>query len=139
MPPLVPDRSCGECTVCCEALIIDAPQLKKLPGVLCPHCVREQGCAIYEQRPPGCRDWHCLWRQAATLDESWRPDKSGILVMENLDGIPIGYGQRGMVFELLDGDAARAAWPPLIDEVIRFIGARVPIYLSLPGPPGHLA
>jgi len=36
--PLVPGCECGERTVYCRELNIDAPELKKLAGTLCSRC-----------------------------------------------------------------------------------------------------
>src|SRR5688572_21923922 len=72
-------RQCGACTACCHVLEIDDPQLKKAAGTLCSHC--SGGCSIYAQRPKVCRDWLCMWREfPSLLDESWRPDRCGVLM-----------------------------------------------------------
>src|SRR5690348_4317915 len=82
---LVPDRDCGECTVCCVVPTIDLPDIQKTAGVRCRHCTR--GCAIYEKRPTVCRDFHCCWRQRPELGDEWRPDRSGVFIMlENIAG-----------------------------------------------------
>ena len=73
---LVPNRDCGGCTVCCKDLAINEPDLKKVRGVLCEHCAKDSGCAIYETRPGICRTWFCGWRLLPQLDDGWRPDKS---------------------------------------------------------------
>ena len=48
---VVPNRECGECTVCCKVLLIDDPEFQKLPGVLCPNCKAGAGCQIYDDAP----------------------------------------------------------------------------------------
>ena len=53
---LVRQRECGACTACCKTLKIEAPELKKLADVLCPHCANG-GCAIYQSRPRVCQAW----------------------------------------------------------------------------------
>lgn len=75
---LVEGRSCGDCSVCCVHLEIDTPELQKPPGVACEHCT-DSGCAIYEDRFPVCRNWHCLWRFIGAMPEEARPDKSGVV------------------------------------------------------------
>jgi hypothetical protein len=136
-PNLVPGRSCGECTVCCEALWIDEPELKKQPGVCCLHCSSGQGCQIYAVRPPICRNWHCEWRKIATLGPEWRPDRSGILIGETSTNIPPQFGPRGLRFDL-NGDARnQVLWPPLVLNLFAFIETGMPVFLSVPGPPGY--
>ena len=75
---LVPERNCGECTVCCTVMAVDKPEMQKEAGAPCRHCAA--GCAIYDTRPTLCRDFYCGWRHLPILDESWRPDKSGVFV-----------------------------------------------------------
>lgn len=74
-------RECGGCTECCTA--IGVVELNKPPGVRCQH-LTEQGCGIYEDRPPSCRSYFCLWadEKAAALDlPDWgRPDRTGVLL-----------------------------------------------------------
>lgn len=88
-PYLVPGRTCGACTACCTELAIVEDSFRKMPGVPCAHCVIGQGCDIYETRPGLCRDYHCLWRSIPDLDERWRPDLSGIMVVPA--EVPPGY------------------------------------------------
>ena len=76
---LVPDRSCGECMVCCKHMSIKTADLQKPADVLCSNCIVNQGCKIYETRPNVCRTWHCLWRRVASMPEELRPDKSGVI------------------------------------------------------------
>jgi hypothetical protein len=79
-PYIVPDRECGSCTACCNDLAIVEPEMAKLPGVPCKHCIPGAGCAIYETRLRVCREYHCGWRSRPYMDESWRPDRSGVLI-----------------------------------------------------------
>src|SRR5580704_9928996 len=120
-PDLVPGRSCGECTVCCEALWIDEPGLKKQPGVPCAHCKSGEGCKIYRTRPPICRSWHCEWRKMAQLGPEWRPDQSGILIAEASTNIPARFQQRGLRFDLNADALSQIGWPPLTDNLFAFI------------------
>jgi hypothetical protein len=136
---LVLGRSCGECNVCCDVLTINTPELKKLPGVLCPNCVSGQGCSIYESRPPVCRAWYCGWRMIDTLGDEWRPDRCGILVRLTEDDIPPKYQQFGLNFELLGGKVSQIMWAPFINEIASFIAAGVPVFLLVPGAPGYVA
>jgi hypothetical protein len=74
--PLVPDRQCGACTMCCEVLRIEA--LGKPELTACPH---QQGhCAIYETRPEACREFFCGWRALPFVGAHWFPPDSGMMV-----------------------------------------------------------
>lgn len=104
---LVQDRECGECTVCCVNLTINDPELEKLPGVKCPHMIREGGCKIYSSRPKTCADWYCMWRFMPSLDESWRPDLKGIVIKRVFENIPTGYENKiALDFEIIGGKKA---------------------------------
>lgn len=78
--PLIEGRECGECTACCVIPAIDDPQLTKPAGQACPNCIAGGGCAVYQARPETCRTYHCMWRHLAALPDSWRPDRSGLMV-----------------------------------------------------------
>jgi hypothetical protein len=136
-PHLVAGRSCGECTVCCQALWIDEPELKKQPGILCPNCAPGKGCTIYQMRPPICRNWHCEWRKMAMFGPEWRPDRCQILIGETGSNIPPQFRQHGLRFDL-NGDArAQAAWPPLAINLFALIEMDIPVFLSVPAAPGY--
>jgi hypothetical protein len=133
---LVPNRDCGGCTVCCKVLAIDTPQLKKPPGLLCKHCVKGAGCGIYESRPSVCVTWFCGWRRLP-LDDSWRPDRCGILITLVDEGIPSHYEKRvGLKFHLVDS-LQRAQWPSFVTYIASLIDMRIPVFLSVPGLEGH--
>jgi hypothetical protein len=128
---LVPERGCGECTVCCTAMAIDKPQIQKDAGVTCRHCTAK-GCAIYDMRPSLCRDYHCGWRQLSILDESWRPDHSGVFVeLEPHDG------QTAISLVLLDNPLRTVRQPWFIDFVATGVRGNLPLMLGIPGPPGR--
>jgi hypothetical protein len=128
---LVPGRDCGGCTVCCTVMAIDKPEIQKEAGATCRHCTNA-GCAIYAARPSLCRDYHCGWRQLPILDESWRPDRSGVFVelepVEDETGISL----------VLVGNplrTVRQSW--FIDFVAVGIQGGVKLLLGIPGPAGH--
>ncbi|HET9018068.1 MAG TPA: hypothetical protein VFN46_00680 [Acetobacteraceae bacterium] len=134
--PLVPGRACGSCNVCCVALTIDEAQMQKLPGHRCRHAQRDNGCAIYEGRPRTCRSFFCGWRTLKWVREPLRPDRSGVLVqlhgeISGQDGTP----RLGVIVTLLNGAALRAEG--LAETVAAAVAAEIPVYLSVPGPPGH--
>jgi hypothetical protein len=72
---------CGTCTACCKAFAI--AELAKPAGDWCKHCTIGVGCKIYEQRPPACSDFKCLWLQSqdetVPLPEELRPDRCKVL------------------------------------------------------------
>lgn len=72
------DRSCGSCTLCCKVYPIEA--LDKRRNALCVHCTPGRGCGNYEERPPVCRDFLCLWLQDPSLGEEWKPDISHMVI-----------------------------------------------------------
>ncbi|WP_093663973.1 YkgJ family cysteine cluster protein [Sphingomonas gellani] len=76
------DRSCGDCTLCCTVLKVDAPDLKKAAGTPCRH-LGSGGCSIHAVRPQICRTWFCVWRRVGSLPDEARPDRSGLLVSLN--------------------------------------------------------
>jgi hypothetical protein len=70
-------RQCGECTACCTVLAV--AELHKPARWACDY-VDCTGCAVYQIRPPTCRQFHCLWlRGAIAGGEEFRPDRLGVL------------------------------------------------------------
>ncbi len=72
-----PQRSCGDCTACCQgwlrAKIFDTDMY---PGRACPH-ITDQGCNCYDERPEVCRNFRCLWLINPEAFPDWmRPDRS---------------------------------------------------------------
>ena len=136
MNALVSGRECGACTVCCTALPIQTKELRKLPGVACVHCAA-QGCTIYETRFPICRTYHCGWRVLPELDDSWRPDRSGVLVSPHNEDLPERHrAQGGIEFLVLGGEAAIRR-NGFAEFVATCILNDVATFMAVPGPPGH--
>lgn len=77
--PVLSDRDCGDCTICCTVLTVDTPDFGKPGGTPCVH-LASHGCSIHATRPHICRTWFCAWRRVASLPDEARPDRSGILV-----------------------------------------------------------
>jgi hypothetical protein len=75
---VAPGKSCGDCSLCCKLLGVDA--LEKAPGQWCAHFKRGGGCGIYETRPKPCRVFHCLWMGSERLEDAWRPDRARFLM-----------------------------------------------------------
>ena len=85
--PVLADRSCGDCTVCCTVLKVDTPDFRKPAGLSCIH-LTSRGCGIHAVRPSICRTWFCAWRRVARMPDAARPDRSGLLVSLNFVTVP---------------------------------------------------
>ncbi len=125
---LTPNRTCGTCNACCWALKIDDPELKKVPGALCPNWKSDCRCSIYETRSETCRDWHCGWRYMPLGDE-WRPDRCGFLIYSASETFP-AKAEDGVLFELIGGPD-KIHWPPFLILVADFIRNGVPVHLAV--------
>src|SRR5262249_42888068 len=135
---LVPGRECGTCTVCCSALPIDSDELQKLPGEVCTNCTGH-GCAIYNGRPRTCRGFYCGWRLLPQLDDDWRPDRSGVLIVPQNENVPDRFALReGIEFMILGGvDAVRR--PGFVETLMSFVRNGIATFIAIPGPVGHFA
>src|SRR5262245_3990941 len=96
--------------------MINVPELKKPPGIVCQNCMEGGGCAIYSRRPSTCRDYFCAWRYLPGLDDHWRPDRCGIMAYFSNDAIPPGYKGPAIRFELI-GSLQSATWMPFVQYV----------------------
>jgi hypothetical protein len=135
-PQPLPGRACGSCNVCCVALTIDDPALRKVQGYRCPNTLPDHGCAIYEARPNACRSFFCGWRLLKWVPETLRPDTSGVLVGLTHEGADAqGQPRRGVTFTLLSGQALKAEG--LAETVAAAVAAGIAVYLRVPGPPGY--
>jgi hypothetical protein len=119
------DRDCGDCNVCCWALIID--QLNKPSGVVCRHWSKEHHCTRYETRPADCRNFLCGWR-LQPLSEEWRPDRCEIAIY---------CTEGGYQFELVGG-LDRLFWRPFLAVVTDLLARNVPVYLSARAAAGYV-
>jgi hypothetical protein len=132
---LVAGRQCGECTVCCTTLHIDTAEFRKRPGIRCQHLCA-QGCSIYATRPIACRTYHCGWRYLGFLSESWRPDRSGVLLaFTPPDELPKGYTTGVSLILIARPPSAFAR--ALYHYVAHLIADGVHVMLAVPGPPGE--
>ena len=135
---LVSGRTCGSCNVCCVALTIDDPALQKLQGYRCRHTLPDKSCSIYETRPDTCRTFFCGWRRLKWVRETLRPDISGVLVrLHHEKSALTGTKRLGIMITLLTDAALRAEG--LAETVAAAVSADIPVYLHVPGPPGHTA
>jgi hypothetical protein len=128
------NKSCGPCQACCVAPKIDTPELRKKAGTPCLHLV-QKGCGIYDNRPPVCRSFLCGWRLMPGMDMSWRPDLSGVMLIElPASQIPKPYRTAGpgWIFVVTDGEKAINA---RLGKFIAGLVARgVAVYLSAMTP-----
>ena len=67
---------CDGCMACCITPPIDDGIIVKEDNTVCKFC--DRGCAIYEDRPPSCVNFNCLYITDG-YDESLRPDKTGVI------------------------------------------------------------
>ena len=76
MMATTPGRTCGKCQECCWIPAIH--ETGKPPHDRCPHqCAN--GCGIYDDRPPVCKNFKCFWL-AGEFNEEHRPDRIGLVV-----------------------------------------------------------
>jgi hypothetical protein len=132
---LVPGRACGDCTVCCIVPTIDDPEIQKKPGIRCRHC--EAGCTIYDSRPKSCRDFYCAWRMIPALGPDWRPDRSGVFIMQDKLAV---HGQEMVALTLMlikDADKVLAN-AGFVNFVRTNMAEERPIFLSISSQPGHV-
>ena len=72
----IPQRSCGDCALCCH--LGEIPDVKAF-NAWCRHCSTHQGCDIYPSRPSPCRDFHCHYL-LSDLGQEWYPRDCGFIV-----------------------------------------------------------
>jgi hypothetical protein len=126
-------NSCGDCTVCCLALRID--EFAKPAGTLCQHCTGA-GCGIYETRYEVCRGFMCGYRMLPALGDTWRPDRSGIMIMVmEPEKVPEEHRAAGvgMQFVILGGEKAIRR-PGFADYVSTLVSRNVAVYMSADSP-----
>ena len=133
----MPGRACGTCNVCCVALTIDDPELRKPQGYRCRNTLPDKSCAIYASRPQTCRTFYCGYRRLKWVRDTLRPDVSGVLVRLHGEVSPDGKAKIGVMFTLLTDAALKAEG--LAESVAAAVAADVPVYLHVPGPPGYTA
>lgn len=86
---------------------------------------------MYPVRPPACVGWHCGWRMLSVLDQSWRPDRSGVMIKlySSEDG-------RLQVCMLLTDGPAPLSRKQFASAVANFVARDADVYLQVPGPIG---
>jgi hypothetical protein len=135
---LVPGRDCGTCNACCIWLTIDDPELRKVQGHRCANLRPDSACAVYPTRPRTCRDYYCGFRRLDWVPATLRPDLSSVLIGLQYDGPPSNPDRRlGVSFSVLGDDALGVDC--LAETVAAAVAAELPVWLHVPGPPGHTA
>ena len=124
-------KSCGDCHACCVELNIDTPEFQKKGQTPCPHLSAGR-CGIYHKRPQICREFLCGYLLFPELDESWRPDRSGIVILQVAQAsLPKPYQQAGHGIQLLvTGGEAAILRPGFVDYVFGLVRAQVGVYLT---------
>ena len=61
-------------------------ELEKPGGTLCAHCAPGKGCAIYAERPLGCRTFECVWLMDPEMPHRFRPDQTRVVLDQDGDG-----------------------------------------------------
>jgi len=133
--PILPKRQCGDCTQCCTELKIDTPELKKKPQVSCRH-LTAAGCGIYDKRFPICHEFLCGWRLFPELDDAWRPDLSGVLIVRlSPDNVPEAYRAPGygMQMDITGGETA-VRRPGFAEYVAGQVACGVAVQMSAASP-----
>lgn len=72
-------RTCGKCSACCRLLA--APDIGKEADAPCPHARSgrgRSGCGIYDERPPLCAAYECVWLQGAFRPQD-KPSRLGLV------------------------------------------------------------
>ena len=121
--------------MCCTALRIEGDEFAKPAGVTCHHC-RPTGCSIYQTRPAVCRGFQCGWLLVPVLDDSWRPDRSGILInVIELDDLPDEFraAGTGLHFTVLGGNPSISR-PGFADYLATLVRRDVAVWLSAGTP-----
>jgi hypothetical protein len=135
MTTALAERRCGDCKACCNELKIKAPQFRKKAHTMCAHHTGK-GCGIYESRPQVCRDFLCGWRLFDELDDGWRPDLSGALIVRLAPAqLPPAWVAAGYGVEIaVTGGQAAIARPGFVEYVSALLARGVAVYLSAASP-----
>ena len=79
-----PNKSCGDCTACCEGWLEGSAHGKPYyPGNPC-YFKETTCCSIYKDRPPECVAYKCEWLKRDEFPLWMKPHESGILLTEEI-------------------------------------------------------
>ena len=128
-------KTCGECRACCIELKIDTPEFQKDARTLCSHHTGS-GCGIYATRPKVCREFLCGWLLFPELGDDWRPDRSGVIVLQKAyDQLPPAYRAAGNGVHLfIPGGEAAISRPGFAAYVANLVSRGVAVYLDVTTP-----
>ncbi len=106
------------------------PALSKPAGQMCQH-QSATGCGNYHDRPPVCRDWHCMWvrDRSGVFAEHHRPDRLGVFFTASA---PDASGRQHLFAHETEPGAAETPEPRI---VIEFLARFAPVEII----PGKLA
>jgi hypothetical protein len=130
-------NNCGTCIACCYALAFHAEDgYNKEAGEMCQHCTGT-GCGTYQTRYKLCHLFNCAWRGLPLLGEEWRPDKSGVMMLEVAgDELPEICRASGVGLEfLILTDESAILRPGFAEYIATLVSRRVAVFLGLPGRP----
>jgi hypothetical protein len=125
---LVPGRACGDCSLCCKLIRVDAAA--KAAGTWCTHCAPGRGCKIYDARPAECRDFYCAWMASPALGEEWRPSRCKLVLRVESDG-------RMIAVHVDPSDPAAWRREPYFQTLKRFAVTGANLNQQVIGPPRH--
>ena len=78
-------RSCGECTKCCEGWLEATIYGNSMHGGK-PCFYLDKGCTIYENRPKDpCREYTCAWLEEDSFPMWMKPSSSNVIVTHKTD------------------------------------------------------
>lgn len=89
IPIISVNRSCGECTVCCEGFLEGEVRGHKFMQDTHCYFLEEKKCTIYNERPEDpCRKYNCFWKINYEIPDDMRPDISKVVMTtRNISGI----------------------------------------------------
>jgi hypothetical protein len=87
----IPDaaKSCGSCSLCCKLFDVDWLEKPKPAGQWCHHCKPGRGCAIWQNLPQKCADYHCVWRLDPALGQEWKPERARFILTHAHQDAPL--------------------------------------------------
>jgi hypothetical protein len=66
---------------------MSVPDLNKPAHQWCVHALPRKGCAIYGAHPEACKVWRCGWLEMPELDDTWKPERCGMVLHNALQGV----------------------------------------------------